>query len=128
MDDVDVNIGKWKILATHVGVPNLTFKDFVDVDNDTTVYSIPTDEEIFQSVQGTVEEDDDCDYNIEIPSQPSSLLRKATLALDIVRHYLKFSGVNEQLFTYFNRGSHEIMRRKLAQNLRQTNINQYVSL
>lgn len=50
MDDVDVNIGKWKILATHVGVPNLTFKDFVDVDNDTTVYSIPTDEEIFQSV------------------------------------------------------------------------------
>lgn len=81
-------------------------------------------------MKGIAEKDDDCDDNdTEILSQHSSLLRKATLTLDIVRRYLKISGVNEQVFTYFSRVSHEIIRIKLApQDLRQININQYVSL
>lgn len=59
----------WSTIATHFGIPNITFKEYINIDEDIIFHETPTDEEMIKTVIGTEEDEEDNDDNEDYTSE-----------------------------------------------------------
>ena len=130
-DDEDSS-SRWSTVAAHFGVPDISFEEYINVDEDIIFHETPRDEEIIKTVIGTEEheedDDDNDDYDSEaVPSLPPPLTSDAMMGLNVVRRHLEcLSEVDPEVFTYLNRISNAVTRKQISRNLSQTTVDNYI--